>query len=56
VKIQIIGGKLCLPQARQNITGRYQQTFEHKKFVDHAQQCFAFTPQTNFPAHNLNFQ
>ena len=20
-----------------------------------AQQCFAFTPQANFPAHNLNF-
>ena len=24
-------------------------------FVDNTQQCFAFTPQTNFPAHNLNF-
>ena len=24
-------------------------------FVDNAQQCFAFTPQANFPAHNLNF-
>ena len=23
-------------------------------FVDSAQQCFAFTPQANFPAHNLN--
>jgi hypothetical protein len=20
------------------------------------QQCFAFTPQANFPSHNLNFQ
>ena len=29
--------------------------FEYKKFVDNAQQCFAFTPQANFPAHNLNF-
>ena len=25
-------------------------------FVDFAQQCFAVTPQANFPAHNLNFQ
>ena len=24
-------------------------------FVDNAQQCFAFTPQANFPTHNLNF-
>ena len=24
-------------------------------FGDNAQQCFAFTPQANFPAHNLNF-
>ena len=27
---------------RQNIAGWCQQTFEHKKFVDNAQQCFAF--------------
>ena len=25
------------------------------KFVDNAQQCFAFTPQANFPANSLNF-
>ena len=30
-------------------------TFENKKFVDNAQQWFAFTPQANFPAHILNF-
>jgi hypothetical protein len=30
-------------------------TFCFQKFVDNAQQCFTFTPQTNFPAHNLNF-
>ena len=29
--------------------------FFFQKFVDNAQQCFAFTPQSNFPAHNLNF-
>ena len=26
-----------------------------QKFVDIAQQCFAFTPQENIPTHNLNF-
>ena len=26
-----------------------------QKFVDNTQQCFAFTAQANFPAHNLNF-
>ena len=25
------------------------------KFVDSAQQCFAFTPQANFPTHNSIF-
>ena len=29
--------------------GCCQQTFEYKKFVDNAQQCFAFMPQANFP-------
>ena len=24
--------------------------------VDNAQQCFAFTPQANFPAHSLNLK
>ena len=26
-----------------------------QKFVDNAHQCFAFTPQAIFPAHDLNF-
>ena len=30
-------------------------TFCFQKFVDNAQQCFAFTPHAIFPAHNLNF-
>ena len=38
-----------------NIAGHCQQTLLYKKFVDNAQQCFAFTPQANFLAHNLNF-
>ena len=37
------------------MAGPCQQTFENKKFVDNTQQYFAFTPQTNFPTHNLNY-
>ena len=48
VKIQIIGGKVCLKR-------HCQQTLENKKFVDNTQKCFAFTRQVNFPAHNLKF-
>ena len=51
VKIQIIGEKVI----SQNIDGWCQQTSFFQKFVGNAQQCFAFTPQTNFPARNLNF-
>ena len=40
---------------KKNIAGCYQQTFGYKKFVDNAQQCFAFTLQANFPTNNLNF-
>ena len=39
-KIQLFGGNVY---------------FCFQKFVDNPQQCFAFTPQGNFPAHNLNF-
>ena len=49
VKIQIMGGKVCL-----RCRG-CQQTFENKMFVDITQQCFVFIPQVNFPADNLNF-
>ena len=51
VKIQIMGGKVCLRCK----AGHCQQTFENKKFVDITQQCFALLPQVNFPANNLNF-
>ena len=29
------------------------ETFCYQKFVYNTQECFAFTPQANFPAHNL---
>ena len=47
IKIQIMGGKVCLRWC--------QQTFESKKFVDITQQCFALIPQVNFPINILNF-
>ena len=34
---------------------RGNEVFHWIHFVHNAQQCFAFTPQANFPAHNLNF-
>ena len=49
------GQESLLDVERQIIAGCYQQSFENKKFVDNAQQCFAFTRQANFPAHILNF-
>ena len=50
------GRESLLEVERQNIARLCQQTFENKKFVDITQQCFAFLPQVNFPANNLNFQ
>ena len=47
VKIQIMGRKFCLRHKG--------KTFCFHKFIDNAQQYFAFTPQANFPAHYLNF-
>ena len=54
VKIQIMGGKVCLRCKEQNIAGRCKQTLENKKFVDITRQYFALLPQVNFPSHNLN--
>ena len=34
--------------------GDVNKIFYFQMFADNAQQCFAFTPQANFPAHNLN--
>ena len=53
--VKIHGWESLFEVFRQNIAGCCQQTFENKKFVDNAQQCFAITSQANFPAHNLNF-
>ena len=53
VKIQIYWQDSLLEVIRQNIApGWCQQTFCFQKFVDNVQQCFAFTPQANFLAHD----
>ena len=53
VKIETIGGKVCLRRKGKTLLGIVNKLFV--KFVDNAQQCFAFTPQANFSAHSLNF-
>ena len=53
--VGVSGISLLLEIIEQNIAGWCQQTFCFQKFVNNAQQCFAFTPQANFPAHDLNF-
>ena len=47
VKIQIMCGKVCL-------SCKSKTLLCFQKFVDNAQQYFAFTPQANFPPHDLN--
>ena len=49
VKIQIMGGKVCLRCKGKPLL------LKTKRFVDITQQCFAFTSQAHFPTHNLNF-
>jgi hypothetical protein len=55
VKIQIMGGKICLRCKGETLLGVVNKLFKTKKFVDNTQQCFAFMSQAKFPAHNLNF-
>ena len=50
VKIQIMGGKVCLRCKGKYWRAYSHQNFENIKFVDINQQCFALLPQVNFPA------
>ena len=54
VKIQIMGGKVCLRCKGKTLLGVVNKLLK-AKFVDITQQCFALLPQLNFPANNLNF-
>ena len=53
----IENSKLLVGKFAQGIKAKRQQTFENKKFIDNAQQCFALTPQAIFifHAHILNY-
>ena len=51
VKIQIIGGKVCLGVEAKHCWA-FSTNFWNKKFVDIPQQCL---PQVKFPAKILNF-
>ena len=55
VKIQIMGGKVCLRCKGKILLGIVNKLLKTKKFVDITQQCFTLLPQINFPANNLNF-
>ena len=46
---------MTMRKTRENPKCDVKQTFCFQKFVDNAKQWFVFTPQANFPAHNLNF-
>ena len=51
LKIQILAAKFTWGAKAKHWC---PQTFGFQKFVDNAQQCFAFTHQANSPAHNFN--
>ena len=51
-KFKLLAGKFTWVN-KQNIARCCHQTSCFQKFVDNAQQCFAFTIQANFPANNL---
>ena len=55
VKIQIMGGKVCLRCKGKTLLGVVNKLLKIKKFVDITQQCFALLSQVNFPANNLNY-
>ena len=55
VKIQIVGGKICLKCKGKTLLGDVSNFFLFSKFFYNAQQCFALLPQVNSPAQNLNF-
>ena len=51
-KFHFVAGKL-LEVMRQNFAGWCQQTFYLPRFVDNAQQCFAFTSLVNVPPYTV---
>ena len=54
VKIQIMGGKVCLRCKGKTLLGVVNKLLK-KKFFEISQQCFALLPHVPFPANDLNF-
>jgi len=48
VKIQIIGGKVCLRCKDKTLLGVANKLLKIKSFIDITQQCFALLPKVNF--------
>ena len=55
VKIQIMGGKVCLMCKGKTLLGIVNKPLKTKSLLTSPSICFAFSPQVNFPANNLNF-
>ena len=56
VTIHVKGGKVCLRRKGKTLLGVVNNHLNTElKFADIAKEWFAFTPQANFPAHNMNF-
>ena len=51
VKIQFMGGKVCLKCKGKTLMSDVNKLLKTK----HPAMFYTFTPQANFPAHNLNF-
>ena len=49
MKIQIMGGKVCLRCKGKTLLDIANKHLKTKKFFDISQQCFALLPQGNFP-------
>ena len=55
VKIQIMGGKVCLRCKGKTLLGVVNKLLKTKKILDITQQCLALLPKVIFPVNNLNF-
>ena len=56
VKIQIMGGKVCMRRKGKTLLCIVNIFFCFQKFVYITQECFELLPQVNFPTNNLNFE
>ena len=56
VKIQIMGGKVCLRHKGKTLLGVVNKLFVFKSLLTTPSNVSPYlTPQANFPTHNLNF-